>query len=330
MSDIHCLIVGAGSVGTVLAAHLVKAGHRVTCYARPSRKADYEARKVLRMNSLGKDASIEVPRPDIRDQLNLDDVDVLFLCTKHAALDDVLAQLPERLPEGLILVPCLNGVGLTPRLRERFPGTEVAQLTIMFNARVDAPLSAILTTRAEVQFNTENRDLLTLFDGSGIKMGQVDDAAEYGKLLINLNNAIGGATHTTFKDMLINKTLTRVFVRLMDEAIAVYNASDTQYTLPIPVPYKLYRWVLLNGGPIAWWIAKRKNGLTDQAYPSMAADIQAGRKTEIAQLNGMVTKLGAASGIATPTNQKLTEIIHSLEAGERPVMSPDELAAAVL
>ncbi len=325
----RCLIVGTGSVGTVLAAYLVKAGHDVACYVRPSRRAEYESAASLSVQSTGRTPSLDLPRPAITDQLNLQDVDVLFLCVKHPALPGLLEQLPATLPQGLALVPCLNGVGLKPKLRKRFPGTEIAQLTIMFNARVEQPLSAILTTKPEVQFNTNNRDLLEMFDGSGIVMGQVDDAAEWGKLLINLNNAVCGASYTTFKDLLTNKVLTGVFVKIMDEAIAVYEAANVRYTLPVPVPYKLYRWILLNGGPIAWWIARFKNGLTDQAYPSMAADITAGRKTEIEHLNGVIQELGRVKRIPTPANDRLISLIHQLEAGERKTLSPEELSRTI-
>ncbi len=324
----HCLIVGTGSVGTVLAAYLLEAGQEVSCYVRPEKRSDYEKLSSISIKSVGNAPSVSFSRPAITDSLDLTGVDVLLLCVKHPALPAILDLLPATLPRDMVLVPCLNGVGLTPRLRKRFPGTEIAQLTIMFNARVDSPLSAILTTKPELQFNTENQELLTMFDGSGAVMGQVDDAAEWGKLLINLNNSVCGATHTTFKDLLTNKTLTGVFVGLMDEAIAVYEAANIQYTLPVPVPYKLYRWMLLNGGPVAWWIAKLKNGLTDQAYPSMAADISAGNKTEIEHLNGVIQQLGKVKKIPTPINNKLIDIIHKLEQGKGQTLTAEQLARA--
>lgn len=325
----RCLIVGAGSVGTVLAAYLIKAGHEVKFYVRPERKAEYEMVKELQMRPVGKGHTIVTPRPLITDRFVLEDLDVLFLCVKHPALPAILDQLPKLLPEGLILVPCLNGVGLTDILYKRFPSAEVAQLTIMFNARIESPLSAVLTTRPEVQFNTDHESLLHMFNGSGMHVSRVDNAAEWGKLLINLNNAVCGTTHTTFKDLLTNKTLTGVFVKVMDEAIATYENAGIDYTLPVPVPYGLYRWILLNGGPIAWWIAKKKNGLTDEAFPSMAADIKAGKKTEVEQLNGVIVELGNEHEVATPVNSKLVDIIHQLEQGERQTLTPEELARAV-
>lgn len=324
-----CLVVGAGSVGTVLAAYLSKAGNEVICYARPERKADYEAAQGLLVQSVGDAPSVSVARPAISDRYDLDGIDVLLLCVKHPALPAVLEQLPATLPKGLVLVPCLNGVGLSPRLRERFPGTEVAQLTIMFNARVESPLNAILTTKPEVLFNTNNQQLLQMFDNSGIHMGRVDDAAEWGKLLINLNNAVCAATHTTFKDLLTNKTMTASFVAVLDEAIGLLEQTGIRYTLPVPVPYRLYRWVLLHGGPLAWWIARKKNGLTDQAFPSMVADLQNGRTTEIEQLNGEIVALGKKHGIATPANARLVGIIHEMEAGKQVTLTADQLRQAL-
>ncbi len=312
------LIVGAGSVGTVLAAYLAQAGHALTLYLRAQRLREAEQAKELRVEMASGAAPLVVPRPALTERLDLAGIDLLFLCVKHTTLEETLAQLPPALPAGLVLVPCLNGVGYVPRLRARFPGTEVAQLTIMFNARITGPLAACLTTRAEVHFNTTDSRLLGLFGASGMLVRQVDEAGQWGKLLINLNNAVCGVTHTTFKDLLTQPMMTRCFVKVLDEAIATLGLAGIRYTLPVPVPYGVYRWVLLHGGPLAWWIAKFKNGLTDQAYPSMAADLVAGRPTEIEQLNGEIVRLAQAHGRPAPANGKLIELVHAIEQQRPP------------
>jgi len=47
---------------------------------------------------------------------------------------------------------------------------------------------------------------------------------------------------------------------------------------------------------------------------SMLQDIERGRRTEIAQINGMVCKLGSAKGIPTPLNKALAAMVGALEA----------------
>jgi 2-dehydropantoate 2-reductase len=54
--------------------------------------------------------------------------------------------------------------------------------------------------------------------------------------------------------------------------------------------------------------------------PSMLQDLDAGRDTEVDVVNGGVAGKGRELGIATPCNDAVVELVHSMERGER---SPD-------
>jgi 2-dehydropantoate 2-reductase len=54
--------------------------------------------------------------------------------------------------------------------------------------------------------------------------------------------------------------------------------------------------------------------------PSMLQDLDAGRETEVDVVNGGVAARGREHGIATPCNDAVVELVHSMERGER---SPD-------
>ena len=54
--------------------------------------------------------------------------------------------------------------------------------------------------------------------------------------------------------------------------------------------------------------------------PSMLQDLDAGRETEVDVVNGGVAARGRELGIATPCNDRVVELVHSMERGER---SPD-------
>ena len=54
--------------------------------------------------------------------------------------------------------------------------------------------------------------------------------------------------------------------------------------------------------------------------PSMLQDLDAGRDTEVDVVNGGVASKGRELGIATPCNDAVVELVHSMERGER---SPD-------
>jgi 2-dehydropantoate 2-reductase len=54
--------------------------------------------------------------------------------------------------------------------------------------------------------------------------------------------------------------------------------------------------------------------------PSMLQDLEAGRATEVDVVNGGVALRGRELGVPTPCNDRVVELVHSMERGER---SPD-------
>jgi 2-dehydropantoate 2-reductase len=312
------LIIGAGAVGSVIAAYLMKAGRPVAFYLRDKDLPAYRDARQLRLDRASGAPSIVTPAPALITELALAGVENVFVCVKHPALAGVIASLPQPIPPGVRLISCLNGVGIAQRLREAFPGANVANLTIMFNAQLPAPLHAQLTTRPEVYLASEDAALFDLFKGSGMTVRRAaGEAAAWGKLLINLNNAICAITHSTFKDMLLQKDMTAAFVMVLDESIAVLERAGIAYTLVLPISYRNYRRLLLYGGPLPWWFARARNGLTAQSYPSMVSDIERGRPTEIDQLNGEIARLGRRIGLPTPVNDRVIELLRAIE-GRRP------------
>ena len=49
----------------------------------------------------------------------------------------------------------------------------------------------------------------------------------------------------------------------------------------------------------------------------MLPDLDRGRLCEIEEINGVVCSWGRKFGVPTPVNDKIVEIVHSIERGER-------------
>ena len=62
--------------------------------------------------------------------------------------------------------------------------------------------------------------------------------------------------------------------------------------------------------------------------PSMLQDLEQGRDTEVDVVNGGVAERGRAHGIATPFNDRVIELVHAMERGERSP-APEELTELV-
>lgn len=322
------LLIGPGAVGTVLAAHLIQAAREpLTLYVRARNLARMTPLTQLRMDySDASRAPLLTARPQLSATLDLRGVDYVFICVKYPDLDPLLEQLPP-IPSTCTLVSTLNGVRALRRIHERLPAAKVVPMTVMFNGQLPGPLHARITTKAEVIIGSADTRLLSAFAGSGMQVRRAEgETAVWGKLLINLANAVCALTHTTFRDLLTQPDLRRIFVAVLDEAVGLLEQSGLAYQMPAPIPHRAYRQLLLRGGPIPWWFAKIKNGLQDGAYPSMVSDIEAGRPTEVEQLNGEIVRLAKSDNAHAPINAKLTALVTTMHASlPPPYLTPGEL-----
>jgi 2-dehydropantoate 2-reductase len=57
---------------------------------------------------------------------------------------------------------------------------------------------------------------------------------------------------------------------------------------------------------------------SDYQRPSMAQDMEKGRRTEIEFMNGFIASEGARAGVAAPTHEMLTRQVLRVERGEIP------------
>lgn len=309
------LIIGAGAVGTALATGLASAKRDVALYVRPKDVSAFNGAGQLRLDTQSGSTQAALP-PLVRD-LDLAGVDYLLICVKSGALPALMEQLPRQIPSGCTVVCTLNGVEALRQLRIRWPQAAITPLSVMSNSQLVAPLHARLTTRAELVVGGGDAALKARLANVGFDIKLADgDEAVWGKLLINLSSAICALTRATFKDLLQDPHLRAIYVSALDEAISTMNAAGIAWKLPLIVPSGMYRWMLNYAAPLPWWFAKYRNGVGEGAYPSMVADVNAGRLTEVQELNGEIVRLGKQTGIATPINARLLALIESEHSSE--------------
>lgn len=321
------LLIGPGAVGTILAVHLMAAKQQsLRLYVREKYLPTMQALPHLQMDYATARAPLIVDKPELVTSLNLSGVDYIFLCVKFPDLDVLLAQLPP-IPPTCTLVSTLNGIAPLRLIKSRLPEARLVPMSVMFNGQLPAPLHAKITTKAQVLIGSDDPRLLGCFEGSGLQVLQArGESAVWGKLLINLANAVCAITHTTFRDLLTQPDMRAIYVAVLDEAVALLELADTPYQLLVPLPYPAYRKFILHGGPLPWWVAKIKNGLQNGAYPSMVSDIEQQRRTEVDQLNGEIVRLAEQRDMQAPINARIVEIIKAMEGQANPAyLSPREL-----
>ena len=73
---------------------------------------------------------------------------------------------------------------------------------------------------------------------------------------------------------------------------------------------------------------ERMMAIAGNTKPSMLQDLEQGRPTEVDVVNGGVAQRARAHRIATPYNDRVVELVHAMERGER-VPAPRELTELV-
>lgn len=151
----------------------------------------------------------------------------------------------------------------------------------------------------------------------------------WGKLLINLNNAVCALSGRTLIEELRQHDYRHVVAAAQREGLRLLRRAGITPAKVGPVPPRLLPavigspdWLFNNLFLKAWKIDER-------ARSSMADDLALGRKTEIDFLNGELVRLADRLGERAPVNLRIVELIGKAEHGTPP-FGPAALRNAVL
>lgn len=142
-------------------------------------------------------------------------------------------------------------------------------------------------------------------------------AAQRGKLLMNLTNAVNALSGKNLLPMFMEAEYRQVLAYSIEEAKAVFVASGLPPKAPKPSDAMALRlFVCLLRSPDCIFnatVGKKLRGRGD-GNTSMAQDLAAHRvPTEIDFLNGEIVRLGQKHKVPTPVNEKLIDLIKMAE-----------------
>jgi 2-dehydropantoate 2-reductase len=155
-------------------------------------------------------------------------------------------------------------------------------------------------------------------------------AVAWGKLLVNLNNAVNALSGKTLLEQLSDRNYRRVVAAAQIEALEILKAAGIEPAGGGPIPPKLMPHVI--GAPdfIFRPMVLKRQKIDANARSSMADDFAARRKTEVDQLNGEVVKLARKLGLKAPVNEAILVLVKQAEAGAHRQWSSADLRNYVL
>ena len=329
------VVLGAGSIGCFVGGLWLAAGLDVTFVGRPA-TADEVARNGMRLTAhAGLDVRLNTA--DIRFSTSpeaLGSADIVLLTVKGTGTEAAARDIARHAPQQATVLSLQNGISNIDVLQAILPGRKILRGSVGFNVAWQGGghwhrgTSGILAAQRDARLEPI---AVRLADSPG-RLTLVDDALAiaWGKLLLNLNNAVNALSGNTLLTELSQHPYRRVLAASMREALATLSAAGISPATVGPLPPALLPFFVAAPNIVFNTVGLRLQKIDAHARSSMADDFAAGRATEIDFLNGEILRLARKLGRPAPINEKLVELVKQAEQGGRRDWPGKELAAAVL
>ncbi|WP_171121912.1 MULTISPECIES: 2-dehydropantoate 2-reductase [unclassified Ruegeria] len=321
------VIAGAGSIGCYCGALLAEAGHDVTLLGR-AYVLDPIRAQGLRVSDFA-DLNRRVPAVKLtltQSPEGMENADLVIVTVKTGATADMAAQIAKHAPKTAPVLSWQNGMENVRTLRAALPDYDVRAGMVPFNVVPSGAGSFHRATSGEIVIQSGPGDLGRLLSSSDMPVVESDDidAVQWGKLVINLNNALNALSGLTLKQQLLDRNWRRLMADQMTEALAVLKAAGLPVASTTPLPAWMTPHILRLPTPVFSRIAARMVSIDPWARTSMAYDLLAGRTTEIDSLQGEIVRLGETSGIPTPICRRVRTLI---EQKPQTAMGPEGITS---
>jgi len=140
----------------------------------------------------------------------------------------------------------------------------------------------------------------------------------WGKLLINLNNAVNALSGHSLVNQLSQRDYRRVVAASMREGLRLLDRAGIEPAKVGPMPPHLLPKVIASPDWLFNTLFLKVQKIDAKARSSMADDLAAGRRTEVDYINGELVRLAERLDIDAPINRRIVELIRKAEGGSQP------------
>jgi 2-dehydropantoate 2-reductase len=327
-------VLGAGSVGCFIGGCWQAAGLPVTFIGRPKIARDIHEHGLTVSDYSGWSRRLEdvdfacVPAA-------LADAGIILVTVKSADTMEAAREIADNARDGALVISFQNGVSNVDVLKQgagdRF---EIVRGMVPFNCAylgegrfhkgvAGAPLYA--------EERSRTRELASRIGAGPAAIKLSDDmlGLAWGKLLINLNNAINALSGRPLRDELRERDYRRVFAAAMREGLRLLRRARIEPAKVGPVAPRLLPSIIGSPDWLFNTVFIRSWKIDSKARSSMADDLAAGRRTEVDFLNGELVRLAERLNMDAPVNRAIVALVRKAEAGAAP-LSGEALRRAVL
>jgi 2-dehydropantoate 2-reductase len=324
-------VAGAGSIGCFVGGMLAASGCKVALLARPRVIGEIQANGLRLTSFEGFDRTIAANQLTLSEDAKIfANVSALLVTVKSPDTAEIAEIIASHAPEDAVIVSLQNGVGNTAVLRERLPGRRVLAAMVPFNVVAPGAGRFHRATSGDIMVERDDAATAERLSVQGLTMRATDNIAgvQWGKLLVNLNNALNALSGLPLRSQLAQRPWRRLLADQVAEGLSAIKAAGIKPVSPTPVPSAWTPSLLRLPDAIFQALLGRTMKIDPEARSSMQEDLQRGRRTEIDYLQGVVVEIAARHGLDVPLSRRIVTLIKNAEAAAKgsPGLSPEQVA----
>jgi len=329
------VIFGAGSIGCYVGGKLLAQGEDITFIGRERFKKAIDEHGLTLTHYSHPPARIF--NTSIRYDVNhscLADAELIILTVKSQATEESLRQIMQNTNKECLITSLQNGVRNERTLKDIARDFPTAGGMVPFNVVNKGNGHFHCGTEGELIFEKTYATgiLAEKFNKAGIAAKTTENiqGVLWGKLLMNLNNALNVLSDQPLKQQLANRDYRRILALCIDESLSVLKTANIKPAQVGKVPPKHISKILRLPNAVFEFIAKGMLQIDPEARSSMWEDLNNGRDTEIDYLNGEIVALGDKFNHVTPINSKITALVKTaFKKKVSPALSGEQLLSLI-
>jgi 2-dehydropantoate 2-reductase len=273
-------IAGAGSIGCFVGGMLAAAGRPVGLLARPRVIQEIEDNGLRLTGFEGSERQIAADRLKLSENPSIfTDAGVVLVTVKSADTAGIADLIARHAPADAVIVSLQNGVGNAAVLRERLPGRRVLAGMVPFNVIALGQGRFHRATSGDIVLERDDAGTADQLSVPGLNMRSSGNIAgvQWGKLLVNLNNALNALADLPLRQQLGQRAWRVLFADQMAEGLAAIRAEGIEPVSSTPIPAGWMPHLLRLPDAVFGVLLGRTMKIDPEARSSMWDDLQRGR-----------------------------------------------------
>ena len=329
---LHIAIFGAGSIGCYLGGQLAHAGANVTFIGRQRFKTEIETHALTLTHFERDDITLSPEAFSFSlDPKDISSADIILLTTKSQDTAEAAKSIAAYASSEAIIISFQNGVS-NPEILQQALSQTILGAVVPFNVTGTGPGHFHCGTEGDLTVQKIDDPRLKILQnlfaesGQGIVISDNILAVQWGKLLVNLNNAFNTLTGGTLREGLLQRDYRKALALVVEEGLSVlqgagiepaaFGKADAAKMIKIlRLPNFIYN-IIINK------IVK----IDAAARSSMLDDLEMGRVSEIDYLQGEIVRLADKTGQSAPYNKIIYDMVDdAFSKGESPKFAGPEI-----